>query len=195
MEPRYGMFVKRQKSGHCDNLFQDLPERTLQKEPSWALNRISILAQLVCFCGFGIIQKYSLEETRRDWKIQTPLVWPSLAGTVSKYRVQVKKKQNTPSHTKQTPNKKPYPHPSLTIGLYQGVEPLRDFKANTCSCPDFLRHQKNELPKGMLHAMEKRLRKQKKSCGEFGPLGQCYTSVNSFTGSGWTVCLAGARLL
>lgn len=32
MEPRYGMFLKRQESGHCNNLLQDLPERTLQKE-------------------------------------------------------------------------------------------------------------------------------------------------------------------
>lgn len=159
MEPRYGMFVKRQKSGHCDNLFQDLPERTLEKEPSWALNRISILAHLVCLCGFGITWKYSLEETQRDLKIQPPLVGFPLAGTESKYRVKKKNKTPQNNQTKKPLPTKIHPNPSLTIGLYQGVEPLRVFKANTCSCPNFLRHQNNELSKPTLQAMEKRLRK------------------------------------
>lgn len=114
MEPRYGMFVKRQKSGHCDNLFQDLPQRTLEKEPSWALNRISILAQLVCLCGFGITWKYSLEETQRDLKVQPPLVGFPLAGTESKYRV--KKKTKRPKITKQkNPSQQKYTQTLLSL--------------------------------------------------------------------------------
>lgn len=91
-------------------------------------------------------------------KILPPLVGFPLAGTESKYRVQMKNKSKKPKPTKQNKPTQQENHPksSLTIGVYQGVEALRDFKANTHSCPNFLRPQKSELPKGTLHATEKR---------------------------------------
>lgn len=119
MEPRYVMFVKRQKSGDCDKPCLDLADRTLQNEPHWDLNRISILALLVCLCGFGIWA--SLEDTQRDLKIQPPLAGFPLAGIESKYRMQVKNKEtrNKPqtnqiknNHTQQKPTQT---SPSLLV--------------------------------------------------------------------------------
>lgn len=112
MELRYGIFVKRQKSGHCGNLFQDLSEMTLQKEPCLALNRICILAQLVCLCGFGITWKYSLEETQRGLKIQPSLVGFPLAGT--KCRVQVEKNPKQNPKLPNQPNKTTPPQQKAT---------------------------------------------------------------------------------
>lgn len=80
-------------------------------------------------------------------------------------RVKVQNASEKQRNKKQTPNqpnkKQPHPtktHPnlSLPIGLYWGVESLSAFKANTWSCPDFLRHKENELPKETLYViMEK----------------------------------------
>ncbi len=52
MEPRYGMFVKRQASGRCNNLLQDLPERTLQKESDRYFTKSSLNTQ-----GIGLMLK------------------------------------------------------------------------------------------------------------------------------------------
>lgn len=80
-----------------------------------------------------------------DLKTQTHLVGFHLAGTEPEYRVQWKKKKTQtnkqPKTKKHQTNQTKNPHStkkhanlSLTVSLYCRVEPLRHFKANTCSC-------------------------------------------------------------